>query len=475
MKSNGIRFLKTSIKSNSQPSFGSKRKPRRFLIDASHTLPSGLNSGVQRVVRNTCKYAPLVVSELDTEVIVSNSKGFQPVSSLKKTSLQTKVQDFKNNIVDHLPKLYVLTANLLCKQLQSVKLKSWLLPQPGHRGIFRLPIKCLEAILPGEPTPLIEGISSRDVLLLPDAYWAHDQVWAPVVRARSNGAYVVSVVYDLIPLTHPNFVAAKAPESFRRYIKQVARHSDMIVAISNTVRDEIVEALPDLLPGEMYCTDIRSFQLGAEFSQSEAIVRPKVKEIFSEDSVDCPYLMVATFDPRKNHAYLLDAFERIWETDPTRKLCLIGRVGWLCDDIIERITKHERYGHQLFMLNDASDGELNYCYERARAIVFPSVVEGFGLPIVEALWHGRYVFASNTAIHREVGASECYYFDLADPMSLASQIIEWEKYQTPTSPTKRTNIRPLTWQQSIESLVHQCLDGYSQRDERSVFPPRAAA
>lgn len=475
MKSIGFRFLKKSVKSISQRNLYYKIRPCRFLVDASHTLPSGLNSGVQRVVRNTCKYVPLVVSDLQTEVVVSSSKGFQPVSRIKKTPLQAKVQSFKNNIVAHLPKIYVRTADLLCQQFQSAKLKSWLLPQPGHRGIFRLPIKCLDAIIPRDRTSLLADIGSKDVLLLPDAYWAHEEVWAPVVQARSNGAYVVSIVYDLIPLTHPNFVAAKAPESFRRYIKQVARYSDMIVAISNTVRDEIVQALPDLLPGEKYCTDIRSFQLGAEFSQSEAVVRPKVKEIFREDSVDCPYLMVATFDPRKNHSYLLDAFERIWQKDPTRKLCLIGRVGWLCDDVIDRITKHERYGQQLFMLNDASDGELNYCYARARAIVFPSIVEGFGLPIVEALWHGRYVFASDTAIHREVGTNECYYFDLADPMSLANQIIEWEKYQTPISPTKRSDIRPLAWQQSIECLVHQCLDGYSQRDERSAYRSKAAA
>ena len=475
MSSSNVGFSKFSRLARTMRASKFKRQPRRFLVDASHTLPSGLNTGVQRVVRNTCNYAPLVASNLETDIVVSCRDGFQTIGKLQESPAEARLISMKNNVVAHLPKMYVRSARLLCNQFPSKKLANWLLPQPGHKGIFKLPLKCMERMTRRSSSALIENLGHGDVILLPDAYWAHAVVWEPVARARRNGAFIATLVYDLIPLTHPDFVSAGAPESFREYLKQVAKHSDLIVAISNTVRDEVVATLPQILPDQSCCTDIRSFQLGAEFSQADAVVRPEVKEIFQEDSTNCPYLMVATFDPRKNHTYLLDAFEKIWERDPSLKLCMIGRVGWLCDDVIDRVTSHARFGKQLFMLNDASDGELNYCYQRARAIVFPSIVEGFGLPIVEALWHGRYVFASDTTIHREVGGSDCYYFDLADPMCLANQVIDWEATLTATSPTKQTHIKPLTWRQSVEQLVQQCLDSYAQSTACTADRTKTAA
>ena len=344
----------------------SNHRPRRFLVDTSNTLRSGLNTGVQRVVRNVCKYTPLVASTLDTEVVVTGARGFQSVAKMRQSPQKTRVRHLKADVLRHLPKTYVQSATSLCNWIPSNKLKSWLLPQPGHAGIFKLPLQCLEATLGPDRDALIEGLGKGDLILLPDAYWAQKSVWKPVIEARRNGAFIATLVYDLIPLTHPQFVAKGVPQSFRQYFKQVARNSDLIVAISNTVREEVVAALPDLLPKEDYCRDVRSFQLGSELNPLKATVRPGLADVFPVDARNCPYLMVATFDPRKNHHYLLDAFERIWEQDPSRKLCLIGRVGWLCGDIIQRITSHSRFGRQLFMLNDLTDAELNYCYQRAR-------------------------------------------------------------------------------------------------------------
>lgn len=295
------------------------------------------------------------------------------------------------------------------------------------------------------------------MLILPDAYWAKEEVWPAVARARNKGAKTAVVVYDLIPLTHPQFVSPKATASFKRYLKNVAEHADMIVAISDTVRHQI-KALLNTPEYNTQCKHFASFELGAEFQQPSGKVRESVKKVFAEDAKNAPHLMVATFDPRKNHHYAMDAFEKIWETEPKRKLCFIGRVGWLCEDVVERLQKHPRFGKQLFGLHDVSDAELNYCYQRARSVIFPSIVEGFGLPIVEALWHGRHVFASDTAIHREVGRDECNYCDLANPTSLAQQILAWESQHDEISPARQSSYQPVSWQQSIESLISQCTE-----------------
>ena len=127
---------------------------------------------------------------------------------------------------------------------------------------------------------------------------------------------------------------------------------------------------------------------------------------------------MGTLEPRKNHAMLLDAFERVWRTHPQSRLVIVGRFGWMCNDLVKRILHHAQYARSLFLFTNLSDAELAYCYEHATAFVFPSHAEGFGLPIVEALQHGLPVMASDIPIHREVVSDFCAYFDQHDPEEL---------------------------------------------------------
>lgn len=445
--------------------------PSRIFVDASHTLPSGLNGGVQRVVRNLCKYIPRLANT-HTKVVVGRGAGFDGVDVEQELKSRRSVHEIRSNVLNHMPDSYVRSASLLCKLLPVPVMRRWLLPLPGHQGIFKLPLMCYERLTVKQPERGKVEPGAGDVLVIPDAYWAHSEVWPAIRQAQARGAYIVSVVYDLIPLTHPHFVAEGAPESFKEYLHEIAIHSDMIVAISDTVRAEVAEMLPQYWPNEDLCRDIRCFDLGAQFQQKSGFVRPEIKRVFSEDGLDNPYLMVATFDPRKNHAYLLDAFEKIWEKSPDQKLCFVGRVGWLSEDLIERIWSHPRFCTHLFALHDVSDSELTYCYQKARAICFPSITEGFGLPIIEALWYGRQVFASDTAIHREVGKDECTYCDLQDPGDLANKILDWESQIGRESPCREATVRPIGWEQSSKLLLDHFLDGYAKRLKNSR---RAAA
>ena len=221
------------------------------------------------------------------------------------------------------------------------------------------------------------------------------------------------------------------------------------------------EYLPTLCGDAAYCRDIRSFELGAELDAAQGELRSQAKELFAPNVAN-PYLMVATFDPRKNHRYLLQAFEQLWKVRPDIKLCLIGRVGWMCEDLLIELDRHPRKNQQLFIFHDLTDSELQFCYRNSRGVVFPSIVEGFGLPIVESLWHGQKTFASDTPIHREVGREDCSYFDLADPQSLVTSILDWESQMAEGRPQLPMR-QPLAWSESNLQLFNHCLDAFQTR------------
>ncbi len=448
-------------------------RPVRIFVDATYTLCSGKSSGIERVVRSIIRESTQCKLGYSPQVVISHNGRFYPIADRQVAEL-AKPAKMQSNVRSKLPHFYEKAAKALCKLIPSRLLRKWLLPEAGHLGMFKVPhtlyerISRFKAVRGAAPIEPGEG----DLFLLPDAYWPRRNVWTAVDHARAQGAMISTVLYDLIPVTHPEFVGLKRKEVFVQYLQNVATKSDLIVAISDTVRNQAKEFLPTICGDEPVCQDIRSFELGAELSSSQGHVRKSVQNLFSPDAKDTPYLMVATFDPRKNHRYLIEAFDILWKQRPDLKLCLVGRIGWLCEDILIQLEKHAHRDRELFVFHDLSDAELQYCYSSSRGVIFPSIVEGFGLPIVEALWHGQKTFASDTPIHREVGRGDCSYFNLADPQSLVDSIIAWESERAHSKPTLPIR-QPIAWSDSNLQLFHHCLDAYITR--KSETESRRAA
>ncbi len=449
-------------------------RPVRIFVDATYTLCSGKSSGIERVVRSIIRESTQCKLGFVPQVVISHDGRFYPISDRQVAQL-AKPARMQSNVRSKLPQVYEKLAKALCKVIPSRNLRKWLLPEAGHLGMFKVPHTLYEkfsrkmVVKNSKPIEPTDG----DLFLLPDAYWPRRGVWAAVDHARERGAMIATVLYDLIPVTHPEFVGLKRKESFLQYLYNVATKSDLIVAISDTVRNQVVEFLPTICQDQTYCKDVRSFELGAELSSSKGHVRKAVQELFKPELEKTPYLMVATFDPRKNHRYLISAFDLLWQKQPDLKLCLVGRVGWLCEDILIQLEKHPRRNRDLFVFHDLSDAELQYCYSSSRGVVFPSIVEGFGLPIVEALWHGQKTFASDTPIHREVGRNDCSYFDLAEPQSLVDSILDWESQRAHSKPQLPMR-QPIAWSESNLQLFHHCLDAYFNRKKNSQEQRRAA-
>lgn len=107
-------------------------------------------------------------------------------------------------------------------------------------------------------------------------------------------------------------------------------------------------------------------------------------------------------------------------------------------------------------MDDVSDTELDYCYARARALLFSSVVEGFGLPIIEALQKRLPVFASDIPVFHEVGGEYVTYFDLSDPNSLAELLLANETEGACTARSLADFSWP-DWSQSTTALLEKLI------------------
>lgn len=268
---------------------------------------------------------------------------------------------------------------------------------PSHLGRFP---RAREIVLPGT-TPLAR--LWREHRLLPAACRREriDLLHCPksAVPFRSPCPVVVTL-HDLIPLKHPETEKFAARLYWRLQIPIAARRSDFIITDSEHARSEIMADF-SVEPGR-----IRAIMLGFDPAMTEKRDSTAREGILAQYDLPDDYILyVGTIQPRKNLATLIEAFHLLkQQRDIPHKLVIVGRKGWLYDQLFTRISELGLDGEIRFT-GFVPDQELPYIYDRASVFVYLSLFEGFGLPPLEAMACGVPVITSNTTSLPEVVGS----------------------------------------------------------------------
>jgi len=234
----------------------------------------------------------------------------------------------------------------------------------------------------------------------------------PELKAR--GVKIAVCYQDLIPIMWPQYAASETICSFLGYMTACVTYGDLFISSTRTN----IEYLQDFMRqiGVENPAPCAVSWLGMDFKERRQEGRPakRLEGIVGRGKY---LLMVGTVEPRKNHRLVLDAMD--WELFAAGwQLVIAGRQGWDIDETAERIRNHPQLGRQLHWIEDATDADIEYLYVHSRFVVFPSLTEGFGLPIVEACGRGIPVLSSDHPVLREVGGSYCGYFSPHNPQSL---------------------------------------------------------
>ncbi|MCH4901518.1 glycosyltransferase family 1 protein [Pseudomonas sp. B707] len=405
----------------------------RLLVECTHVFKHPkVNSGIQRVVRNVIKQLPPSAEGVEcVPVILLKGRLYRvtrlaPLDSPLFNTIATlgeRLERLAHRFWQVHQRLDTRCRTKLTRRLLYV----------GYRltsfGVFGIPLRLVEQINRYQLDRRSEPLQHQpgDHLVLLDSSW-HSDFFLHAERLKHEGLGIVAVIYDLIPLSHPQFYDTRLVEVYSEWFDWIAHNADGFMAISTTVRDQVRAELQRRLGSEQ--TGKRwfdYFHLGSELDlQSvEVAVEPRLERLFA--TPEPVFLMVSTIEPRKNHDYLLDAFDHAWADGSKARLCIAGRIGWKCDTLLARIRHHPELNRRLFMFNDLSDTSLEHAYAHASALVFPSFVEGFGLPLVEAMQRGLPAMGSDIPVFREIGGEFMAYFDLQAPQSLADLVQSFER------------------------------------------------
>jgi len=448
----------------------------RLLVECTHVFKHPkVNSGIQRVVRNVIKQLPASADGVECmPVVVINGQLYRvlqlaPLDTPFWNSLETfgeRLERLAHRFWQWHQRRDALCTSKLARRLLYV---SYRLTQFAVLG---LPIRLVRRINRRQLLQRCSPLQHHpgDQLVLLDSSW-HSDFFAHVEQLKRDGVGMIAVIYDLIPLTHPQFYDTRLVEVFNEWFDWITRTADGYMAISATVRDQVRGELQRRIGAEQ--TEKRWFDyfyLGSELDlhHGTATIEPRLKDLFAASGP--VFLMVSTIEPRKNHGYLLDAFERAWAAGSTARLCIAGRIGWKCDALLERIRNHPELNRRLFMFNDLSDTSLEYAYTQASALVFPSFVEGFGLPLVEAMQRGLPAMGSDIAVFREIGGQFMAYFDLLDPQSLADLIETYQRSGQFPAARDVADWRWIGWREASEQLATYSLAHVQQAPRVQARP-----
>ena len=384
----------------------------RLLIECTRTASSGLHTGIQRVVRRLTAEAQKLVPNHGFDSVISvliDADGWYALPAL----------------MPHSREAGGIAAST---RFETSSLVSSPLSPPTNPSIN-------PSISPSINLPLSPlTIQPDDHLLLVDATWYLD-AWPALHQAIDSGAQLHVIWHDLIPLQHPEFFPHGLATRFQRHLDQVIQHASSIQCVSATVRAQLAHYIHSTAPHKINTLTLGVQHPGADGLQSgmaprEALLAmwPARQTIKGDANSPLRLLAVGTLEPRKGHAVLLDACEAIWrdaDASPAAHdlvLCIAGAPGWQVDALLARLHNHPERGRRLFVFNDLSDAELDWCYTHASCLVYPSFAEGYGLPIAEAGWRGLPVLLSDTEIHREVAGPKARYFAPRSAAALAQTL-----------------------------------------------------
>ena len=229
---------------------------------------------------------------------------------------------------------------------------------------------------------------------------------------KIKGVKTVVTIHDLIPLKVP-FTTLDVKQNFYSLFKWVCQSADMILSVSEQTKKDIIE-IYNVPEDKIQVTwqSVKTIEYQEDLSFEKKYLKAnKIKK-------DKYVLFVGNIEPKKNIKSLITAMSFV---DGNIKLVIVGKKAWLWEDQLKNLKKYLPKNRAIFM-DYVDDDDLAVLYRNALCLVFPSIYEGFGLPVLEAMQHNCPVICSGITSLPEVAGDAALYIDPYDYKDIRSKI-----------------------------------------------------
>jgi glycosyltransferase involved in cell wall biosynthesis len=295
-------------------------------------------------------------------------------------------------------------------------------------------------------------VQSGDVVVSLGAGWGVPNYMKHIAEAKQRyGIKFAILVHDLIPIENESFVEKRHVVQFRNWLEEAIPVADVVFTVSKHSRDALVRLAANA-GWSLSCVEV--LEPGSGLSD-----RPMAGDARTISLPARYTLFVSTIEIRKNHRLLVRVWRRLLErhgADAVPVLIFAGQIGWLVDDLLADLTASDYLDGKIVVMSGLSDAELRQAYRSCSFTLFPSLCEGWGLPIAESMVQGKFCVASNRTSIPEVGGDLIDYFDPSnddDALAKIERLLLDPDYLTAREVRLRAEFRPRTWADCAHALM----------------------
>jgi Glycosyltransferase len=325
-------------------------------------------------------------------------------------------------------------------------------------------------ILPNAKSLSIDK-SKEHVLCLLGAAWVNQDYFARILELKRSYSFrFVMTVHDLIPIYAAETCDQGTTKVFKQFLNKAYRYTDIFLSVSQNTAKDIVRYAErlELSPPPIYVT-----QNGSHFNDFISIESNEKIDI-QDFGLEGDYvLFVSTIEGRKNHQLMFDVWKKIKQTgiEPPTLVC-VGRNGWRADEFLNNLIATNYLDGKIKILSDISDSELSKLYENCLFSVYPSLYEGWGLPVGESLSKGKICVTSRNSSIPEVAGDLGIYVDPFDPDDATNkirEIITNTSFREQLEREIREKYNPIPWSTVAKRTLQAALSALNE-PEKNTYP-----
>lgn len=300
------------------------------------------------------------------------------------------------------------------------------------------------------------NVLSQQAVLINTSHSGLEQPdYAQKVKKRFKKA--AFFLHDIIPMEYPEYCKEGEQFKHQQRVKTILQSGNLIIANSQDTLNKLKQHTQNLQGFEHIATTVAMLGMPPKNQFETFLAKPKNQSF----TVPMPYFVIlGTIEPRKNHLLLLQVWRRLAETlqEKCPKLYIIGKRGWDIEQVIDILERAPFAKQTIVELSDACDQQVADLLKHASALLFPSFVEGFGLPLVQALQLSTPVIASDLAVFKEIADHIPDYVDPVDVMAWIDIITNYTL--TPNEIraaqlSRLSQFQPFSWEQHFNVVTPQ--------------------
>jgi glycosyltransferase involved in cell wall biosynthesis len=295
-------------------------------------------------------------------------------------------------------------------------------------------------------------VGCGDIVVSLGASWGIPSYLKHIAAAkRRYGIKFAILVHDLIPIKYESFVEPHHTVQYRNWLRDAIPLADIVFTNSKYSRTALVQFAAE---SGWRLPRVEALEMGSALDDRFTAGEPLMT------SFPARYvLFVSTIEARKNHRLLFRVWQRLVHrhgADFVPNLVFAGKIGWLVDNLLADLEASDYLSGKIILLRNLSDAELQEAYRCCLFTIFPSLCEGWGLPIAESLAHGKFCVASNRTSIPEVGGNLVDYFDPSDEddaLAKVERLLIDPGYLAAREARLRAEYHPRMWADCAHALI----------------------